>query len=312
MIFRITDAENGQTIREFLRAMRLSTRMLKYLKYRDDGILVDGTRVTVRHVLRTGEVLTLAMTDAESSEAVAPVDLPLQILYEDGDLVVPAKPAGMPTHPSHDHYGDTAANALAFRYREMGVPFVFRPINRLDRNTSGVFLAARNKLAAGRLTRAMSEGKIRKVYLAVLDGEIDGENGVIDACLHRTADSIIVRETCPPDAPDADPARTEYRVLRRENGHTLVEARPITGRTHQLRVHFASIGHPITGDDLYGTPSDLIARHALHAKSLTFPHPATGAEMTVTAPLPEDFCALLTAVFPSLSQDTLFDERNCL
>jgi 23S rRNA pseudouridine1911/1915/1917 synthase len=130
--------------------------------------------------------------------------------------------------------------------------------------------------------------------------------GVIDACLHRTQESIILREVCPPDAPDADPSRTEYRVLAAENGHTLVEAHPITGRTHQLRVHFAYIGHPLTGDDLYGTPSDAIARHALHARTLAFPHPVTNAVLKITAPLADDFEVALRKFFPS------YAERNPL
>jgi 23S rRNA pseudouridine1911/1915/1917 synthase len=226
------------------------------------------------------------------------VDLPIQILYEDDDLVVPCKPANMPTHPSCDHHYDTVANALAFRYAATGTPFVFRPINRLDRNTSGLLLIAKNRQTAGKLSAEIKAGEIRKTYLAVLDGELLEEEGRIDACLHRTEKSIILREVCPPDAPDADRALTEYRVLAVGNGHTLVQARPITGRTHQLRVHFAHIGHPITGDDLYGSPSSVIDRHALHAHSLSFPHPKTQERMTLTAPLPADMKRLIEAFFP--------------
>ncbi len=299
MQFIIQAEHDGLCIREFLyRELGLSVKMVKYLKYRNEGILLDGERVTVRHVLRTGNVLTLETEDRAPDAALTPVDLPLGILYEDDDIVLPSKPADMPTHPSHDHYRDTVANALAFRYAAIGIPFVFRPINRLDRNTSGLLLIARNKIAAGRLTQAMQQGQIRKTYLAVLDGEMKNASGVIDLPLHRTAESIILREVCAPDAPDADVAETHYTVLARENGHTLVEAHPITGRTHQLRVHFAALGHPITGDDLYGAPSPLIARHALHARQLTFPHPTTQSMMTVSAPLPPDLTALLAALFP--------------
>ena len=293
-----THRHHGMTLGQLLKKeLRLSTKMIKHLKFTDNGMLVNGVRVTVRYPLHEGDVISLAIEDRESAP-IEPVELPIEILYEDTDLVVPAKPADMPTHPSHDHYGDTVANALAFRYRESEIPFVFRPVNRLDRNTSGLLLIARNRPAAARMADAMKDGKIRKTYLAVLDGEWAVTDGVIDACLHRTADSIIVREVCPPDAPDADAARTEYRVLTHANGHTLVEARPITGRTHQLRVHFAHMGHPITGDDLYGVPSPLIARHALHAHTLTFPHPTSGACMELVAPLPTDFRRLLKKCFP--------------
>ena len=302
MRFVIQEDANGLCIRQFIKErLQISVKMLKHLKYRTDGICVNGERRTVRYLLHTGDVLTLAVEDRENLHAHAAVELPLEILYEDDDLVVPLKPANMPTHPSHDHYRDTVANALTYRYQQEGIPFVFRPINRLDRNTSGLLLIARNKMAAGYLSDAMKAGEIRKSYLAILDGELTEPEGEINACLHRTAASIIVREVCSPDAPDAAPSVTRYRVLAVQNGHTLVEAFPLTGRTHQLRVHFAHLGHPITGDDLYGTPSDQIGRHALHARTLTFPLPSTGEPLTVTAPLTRDFAALLKHCFPEHS-----------
>lgn len=302
MQLTVCKEEDGMLLRTFLaRRLQLSTKLLRSVKHREDGILVNGEHATVRRLLSFGDVVTLALEDTESTEKICPVELPLDILYEDDALVVPSKPAEMPTHPSHDHYDDTVANALAFRYREMGVPFVFRPINRLDRNTSGLLLVARSRLSASRLTEAMQRGQIRKTYLAILDGALLPDEGSVDKPLHRTAESIIVREVCSPDAPDADPARTEFRVLARSATHTLVEARPITGRTHQLRVHFASLGHPITGDDLYGTPSPDIPRHALHARELSFPHPDRRERITVTAPLAKDFEVLLHTLFPEVS-----------
>ena len=298
MRLTVTEAQHGMLLRNLLKQMHISSKMMRHLKFLPNGILINGVPVTVRYLLQSGDVLELATEDDESAP-IKPVDLPIAILYEDDDLVVPAKPADMPTHPSHDHYEDTVANALAYRYTQCGVPFVFRPINRLDRNTSGLLLIARNRMAAGRLTEFMQTGRIQKRYLAILDGEMTKTGGVIDKPLHRTAESIILREVCSPDAPDAAPSRTEYTVLATGGGHTLVEARPITGRTHQLRVHFASIGHPITADDLYGTPSPLLSRHALHAYKLTFPHPADETKiLTLTAPLPLDLERLLTACFP--------------
>ena len=306
MEYRITEAHDGKLLRQFLQTdLRLSSKEIKHIKFLENGLTVNGERVTVRRVLKAGDLLCIASEDTETAP-IKPVDLPIAILYEDAHLVVPAKPADMPTHPSHDHYDDTVANALAYRYAKNGEPFVFRPVNRLDRNTSGLLLIARNRTSAGRLSEAMKNGKIRKSYLAILDGEMPLGEGVIDACLHRTQESIILREVCSPDAPDADPSRTEYRVLAVENGHTLVEAHPITGRTHQLRVHFAYIGHPLTGDDLYGTPSDAIARHALHARTLAFPHPMTNEILKITAPLADDFEAALRKFFPS------YAERNPL
>jgi len=292
----------GMILRTYLtRVLRLSSKMIKHIKFMPNGITVNGEPRTVRYLLREGDRLSLALEDTESAP-IAAVDLPIEILFEDGDLVVPAKPADMPTHPSCDHYDDTVANALAYRYAKSGKPFVFRPINRLDRNTSGLLLIARNRPTAATLTRSMQNGEIKKSYLAVLDGEMTEREGLIDACLHRTAESIILREICDPSAPDAAPSLTEYRVLATANGHTLVEAHPLTGRTHQLRVHFASVGHPITGDDLYGTPSPEIGRHALHAYTLAFPHPKTQERMMLTAPLPADMRHLIETYFHGIIQ----------
>lgn len=316
MDWRITEADDGRMLREFIRHnIHLSGKMLKYLKYQNNGILVNGETATVRRVLRVGDTVTLTISDNEADPDLLPVDLPLDILYEDDALTVPSKPPNMPTHPSHNHHDDTVANALAYRYKEQNVPFVFRPINRLDRDTSGVMLVARNKLSAGILAKAMQSGQIRKTYLAILEGEMQANAGVVEKPLHRTAASIIVREVCSPDTPDAEAARTEFRVLTRGNGCTLVEAQPITGRTHQLRVHFASLGHPICGDTLYGIPNGRMERQALHARTLTFPHPITEEPMTFTAPVPQDMARLIARCFPDfkIDENSKADEafQNC-
>ncbi len=303
MRLQIQAAEDGMTVKQlFLSKLKLSVKMQKHLKYTERGILVNGETVTVRRVLHAGDMLELATEDVEASPALLPVALPLEILYEDCNLVVPSKPSDMPTHPSHEHHEDTVANALAYRYREAGIPFVFRPINRLDRNTSGLLLVARNKITASKLTCSMQAGEIEKFYLALVNGVPKSAEGVIDAPLHRSAASIIVREVCSPDAPDAQAAKTVYRVLASGTEAALLLVRPITGRTHQIRVHLASIGHPLLGDELYGAPSPLIARHALHAVSLSFPHPDTKERITVEAPLPLDMRAVTEALMPDFSE----------
>lgn len=303
MEYRIGEEEHGKTVLEIVkRRLGISHKHLKHLKFTEGGILVNGEPVTVRFVLHCGDVLAVATEDSESGEKLIPVDLPLTVLYEDNDVVVPAKPAHMPTHPSFGHYEDTVANALAYRYVQQGIPFVFRPVNRLDRNTSGLLLIARNRMAAATLFHAMRSGKIRKLYLAVLEGELPSGDGVIETYMRRTAESIIVREVCGEDG-GGDFAKTRYRVLSVRKGRTLVAASPLTGRTHQLRVHFAHLGCPIVGDDLYGRASDEIGRHALHSCVLSFPRPSDGWETTVCAPLPEDMLRLGERLFDELPDE---------
>jgi 23S rRNA pseudouridine1911/1915/1917 synthase len=175
---------------------------------------------------------------------------------------------------------------LAYRYRER--TYVFRPVNRLDRDTSGVMLTANTKLAAHRMAKSMQSGRIQKSYIAIAEGVPPMTEGVIDGFMHRTADSIITRETCDADAPGARRAVTEYRVLYANDRYSVILARPITGRTHQIRVQLTSIGCPLVGDTLYGRADAQLPRHALHAFQTEFPHPADDRPMCVRAPLPED------------------------
>ncbi|MBO5682697.1 MAG: RluA family pseudouridine synthase [Clostridia bacterium] len=296
MLFRVTSELDGASVLYVLRhELGLSSKMIKHLKFLEDGITVGGKRVTVRHALREGDELLLNTEERECESRILPVDLPLRIAYEDEELIIPDKPAFMPTHPSHDHYEDTLANALAFRHS--GERFVFRPVNRLDRNTSGLLIIAKNRISAAKLTKSMQERGFSKKYVAILDGAIPKDCGVIDTYMRRTAESIIVREVC--DACEgADRAITRYRVILRSPTHTMVMAEPITGRTHQIRVHFAHLGAPLVGDDLYGRESEDIKRHALHSASLSLPHPNSGEEISVRAPLPVDMRALAEKLFP--------------
>ena len=198
----------------------------------------------------------------------------------------------MPTHPSHGHYEDTLANALAFHFAVAGEPFVFRAVNRLDRDTSGIVLVAKNRGAAFRLSQAIAGGEVEKRYLALAIGKI-AHPGTVDANIRRRTESMIERTVCPPT--EGQSAKTDYRPLTGNEALTLLEVMPITGRTHQIRVHMASLGHPLLGDTLYGNPSSspLISRQALHAVSLTFHRPSDGETITVTAPLPPDMAAIV-------------------
>jgi len=286
----------GKSVYDVLRReLGLSNRMLSRLKGDERGILVDGERVTVRYRLAEGQRLELAVDDRVGAEHILPVDLPIEILCDDPDFFAVNKPSNMPTHPSHGHYDDTLANALAYHCAAAGEPFIFRPVNRLDRNTSGIVLAARNQLSAARLAASMQAGEIEKRYLALLDGVLTQDAGELCAPIRRTAESIITREVCAEG--EGDYALTRWHVLARNDRHTLVEASPITGRTHQLRVHFAHLGCPIHGDDLYGNAADDLDRQALHAGSLIFPHPADHRPVHLTAPPPDDLRHCIIAHF---------------
>ena len=299
MDFLIEKKNDGMTVLDFLRRdVGISAAMLRHLKFIPDGITVGGSHVTVRHILRAGEILSIKSEDSEPSEHIIPSNIDLGIAYEDSDLVVPDKPPYMPTHPSHGHFDDTVANALCHRYRGEDTPFVFRAVNRLDRNTSGLVIIARNRMAASKLTASMKRGEIKKSYIAVLSRALPytGDEQVIDTFMKRTDASIIVRRVCEADE-GGDRAVTRYRVLYSNASHSVVSATPVTGRTHQLRVHFAHIGAPIVGDDMYGEASDHIGRHALHAAHLSFPHPSKNETVALTSPLPKDMQELLSELF---------------
>jgi len=290
----------GMLIREVLKKeLGYSVNLIKKLKFSPDGIRVNGEWVTVRYTLKHGDVLSLAVEDKDEdvSPYIIPAELPLEVIYEDEYVTAVNKPYNMPAHPSLGHQLDTVANALAFRYRDR--VYVFRPVNRLDRDTSGCMLTSNTRDASYKMYLAMTNGEIRKSYIAVLDGIPPADEGTLESHMHRKPDSIIMREETSPDTPDAKPAVTTYRVLAKMETHSVVLASPITGRTHQIRVQFAGIGCPVTGDSLYGAESPHIVRHALHSWRTEFPHPMTGETIPVTAPVPEDMCALMTALgFP--------------
>ena len=292
MEYRMGDAEHGMTVKSYLhRILRLSGAQVTALKKLPMGIAVNGEHVTVRYTLSAGDVLSLADEDTASSDNIVPVPMPLCVLYEDDALIAVSKPPYMPTHPSHGHYDDTLANGLAALFARRGVPFVFRSCSRLDRDTSGIVTVAKTRAAAHQFQEAHLSGEVKKEYLAVLCGRLTPAAGEISGCIRREQDSVITRVVT---EDDGAPALTRYRVLAygtAPDGRalTLVSAQPVTGRTHQLRVHFASRGCPILGDFLYGAEGDtLIGRQALHCAVTAFRHPVSRRFMTITAALPDD------------------------
>ena len=298
MDIRIDADKSGKCVLDILRGeLKFSSTLITFLKNRSDGILVNGEHATVRRSLVEGDVLSLNYEDAESdqNEGIQPVDLPLEIVYSDRDILIVNKPPYMPTHPSHDHQRDTLANAVAYHFKNLKTPFVFRAINRLDSQTSGLVLLVRNKVSAQHLSDDMVKGHIRKHYFTVLHGKVTDTEGKIDLPIRRMDQSKMKREVGEGGAR----AITRFRSLVANDMYSAVIASPITGRTHQLRVHFSHLGHCLCGDTLYGYPCEYIERQALHAVHLEFTHPSSGRLMSVSAPIPEDIRALCESVFSS-------------
>lgn len=279
----------GLTVKEILtEELGFSKRAITSLKLRPDGILINGEHATVRAKIKKNDILTINSDDVVNNEEKLVPSLVLpDIVYEDDDIIAVNKPPFMPTHQSQGHFYDTLANSLAYYFKLQERPFVFRSVNRLDRNTSGIVLVAKNRLASSKLSNQMKNDEISKSYIAILQGELDNDEGIIETHIRRKEKSIILREVCE-KTEDSKIAITSYKVLAKENGLSLVLATPITGRTHQLRVHFSHIGAQILGDDLYGEPSPLINRHALHAYKLCFAHPETSQSIELFASLPTD------------------------
>lgn len=283
--YRIGPESNGLRIEQFLRRKGYSAQNLTEIKRMPESILLDKVHCYMRQQIKTGQTLTVHIQETRCSEKIPPVRLPLNIIYEDDDLIVVNKPAGMPIHPSMNHYTNSLANALAWYYQEQNKPFIFRCCNRLDRDTSGLTVVAKH-LVSGSILSAMTHDKIiNREYLAIVRGHITPESGTINAPLSRKAGTVIERIV---DPLHGERAVTHYRLIREQNGHSLVKLKLETGRTHQIRIHLKYIGYPLVGDYLYNPDMKYIERQALHSYRLAFPHPITGQFMEFTAPLPED------------------------
>ncbi len=271
------------------RHLHLSGTVVRRVKWLEDGILVDGLRVNTRFCPAAGQVLSVRLSDPVRNSGIVPAPGPLDIVHEDDDLIVLNKAAGVPVHPGPGHFSDTLGNFLVDYYEKTGQEADFHPVHRLDRGTSGLLVAAKHPHAQEVLKNQLHTEDFRRVYLAVCEGVPAPPSGVIDAPLGPRPGSLMEQMV----RPDGRPARTKYGVLRRWGGRALVSLELETGRTHQIRVHMAHIGHPLTGDFLYGTEDRaLICRPALHSGYLSFRHPLTGETMQFSVPLPEDMARL--------------------
>ena len=284
-----SEADAGRKVKYFVRGdMGVSYHQFAALKQRD-GLRVNGEPVHANHILRPGDAVSVTIEDVPLSP-VAPEDGPAPVVYEDDDVIIIDKPAPLATQCSPKQPGGTLENRLAHRYRERPGGFVFRPLNRLDRGTSGLMAAAMNAHACQRLQKQLHTDQFVREYLAVVEGYMSGA-GVIDAPIAK-APAATVRRVI--DAANGLPAMTHYRVEKPGDRYSLVRLRLETGRTHQIRVHLASVGHPVAGDFLYGSEDPrLPGRFALHSTYIRLAHPVTGTVVERESPLPEELAALL-------------------
>ena len=283
--YHIDAQADGLRTEQFLRRLGYSYQNLTQLKKMPESILINGVWSYLRTPVHTDDTLIVHIRENESSPNIPPVDLPLCIVYEDEDIIVVNKPAGMPVHPSLNNYRNSLANALMYYYQQQGKPFIFRCTNRLDRDTSGLTVIAKHMVSSSILSSMTARHDIKREYLAVVRGSVAPASGTIDAPIGRVGSSLIERKI---DFEHGERAVTHYRVVEEKNGYSLVSLVLETGRTHQIRVHMKYLGFPLVGDYLYNPDMEYIRRQALHSHSLSFRHPITGEDLKFTAELPED------------------------
>lgn len=289
MDYIVSDAEAGRRLRDILRrGMGVSYSAMKSAKW-DGRILLDGMAARVDEVAHAGQTVTMLWPEPLPAYQLRPYDLPLHIPYEDDHLLVVDKPAPLASQSSAGHPDDSLENALFSRF---GCPesFIYRPVNRLDRGTSGLMVVAKTPHAQHRLQQQLHTEKFQRIYLAVTEGVPEPPDGVVDAPIAKEEAASVRRVVCM----QGQPSCTHYETLRAQGGRALVRLRLETGRTHQIRVHMKHIGCPVCGDFLYGTElPELPGRFALHSAELVLCHPFTGETLHLFSPLPEQLSALL-------------------
>ena len=286
----ITSEEEGSTVRHILRAkLHFSSHAISRLTRAENGIQVNGQHARTTFVLRAGDILTVETGDHRPPKLeVTPGNWPLPIVWEDGHLLVVNKPAGMTVHASSlTPDTPTVAGALAW---QRGTDFVFHCVNRLDKGTTGLMVIAKSGYIHDLLRRTLHTPHFYREYRGICIGCPTPAAGTVDAPIGRDETSVVARMV----RSDGSPARSHYEVLKTVGAFSLLKLVPETGRTHQLRLHMAHIGHPLAGDWLYGTENpDLIPRPALHSCRLVMTHPVTGEVLDLSVPLPEDMCRLI-------------------
>ena len=289
----ISPLDANFTISDFLKKKGFSSQNIIELKKMERSVLINDEWMHMNYRLQENQELIIHIHENNSNEHIVPVPLPFPIIYEDEDIVVINKPADMPIHPSQNNYQNTLANAAAYYYEiEKNTPFIFRCINRLDRDTTGLTILAKNMYSANILASFMQERKIKRLYIAILDGTLEKKWGTINRPIGRKDNSTIEREV---NFEHGEKAITHYYKIREFSNYQLAAFQLETGRTHQIRVHMASMNAPLVGDTLYNTKASatLMNRQALHAYRISFPHPITGKLMKFSAPIPEDMTCFI-------------------
>ena len=281
--YAIPSEYSSKRVLDFLKHLGFSHRLITKLKQAPDGILLNGEHIRTIDPMSEGDLLEINLPTDKKESISIPVEMPLDIIYEDDDILVLNKPAMLAVHESHNHLGDTLSNAVAFHLKKEGKPSVFRAVGRLDKGTSGLMVCALNRYAASRLS-----GKIKKQYLAIAKGIYEGE-GTIDAPIYRPDPILTVRTV----DERGEKAVTHWTALKNDGESTLLRIKLETGRTHQIRVHFASLGTPLVGDTMYGTPDERICHQALHCYECRFVHPVKNEEMHFFCDMPDDMKSII-------------------
>lgn len=281
--YPISEIDEGKTIHMFLREHFYPVKIITHLKHTDNSVRLNGDPVFLNTSLKCGDLLSVHYLEEDESLNIVPVNLPFDIVYEDEDIMVIDKPSDMPVHPAINNFENTLANGIAYYFNEKNEHFVFRCINRLDRNTSGLLIVAKHRLSAAILSDFMKKREIHREYLALASGLFDEKHGTIDFPIGRVNESIIERFV---DFENGDRAVTNYEVVQEfhsdspfKTNCSLLNIRLETGRTHQIRVHMSYIGHPLLGDSLYNKEPGILTRQALHSHVLEFLHPITLAPL---------------------------------
>jgi len=283
----ITKELDGMMIKEILYDhYSFSRKSLSKIK-NANGIILNGEPVYVSVRVSQNDSLQI-FVPIETSDDIIPQPIPIDIQYEDDDVIVINKQAGVVVHPTRNHYLGTIANGLMYYWQQKGEMYRFRPVHRLDKDTTGLFVVAKNQYAHHKLALQLQDRTLKRIYRAIVHGFMSEEKGVIDAPIMKDPEHGVKRIIIPQDHPEGKRAITYYKVIERFNNYSLVELQLATGRTHQIRIHMSWNGHPLLGDDLYGGKIEQMERQALHAYQIEFFHPTTNQFLSFVSPYPAD------------------------